>query len=195
MGLESLTGTIQSLCTNILDHHAKQTPLAYEIISEHVSEMAATNFVTDTDAVLSFIEAKKNKAICNKEGLAARALTYLHNTGEIVLFNNRVCLRPHELPKIMAKFISPTDVREKLMKETGAIEILDEKSIRVMLHDSSLGSGKAQRDIISQELEMMVLLGVCYLLRGENESNPSYLFPSLGTPQGTGTHHTHTHTV
>ena len=111
-------------------------------------------------------------------------MKFLHDIGQVVVFKDRICLDPSLIPKVMAKFISPQEVREALLSdENSPVEILNVKDIGMMLRGVSRDTPNFANDArnIKQELEVMTHFGVCFKMGGEDES---YLFPSLGTPKG-----------
>ncbi len=121
------------------------------------------------------VHEREFEAECGLEPeVVARALTFFHAIGELIYVSNHVCVRPQQLPKIMAKFISPEKVRKELCKgDDFKVELLQETDIKALLPGSKHNS----------KLEMMCLLGVCYKIvetRG-SQRVPLYLFPSLTT--------------
>lgn len=61
-------------------------------------------------------------------------LQYMHAIGSVVVVDdNTVCTDPTIIPKIVANFISPEEVRIKLFKERN-IAILDEGNIKCLLN-------------------------------------------------------------
>lgn len=63
------------------------------------------------------------------------ALQYLHNIGRIICFSNGlVCTNASVAPKIVAKFISPEEVRLRLLRtQTDTVQILSKEEIGYLL--------------------------------------------------------------
>ncbi len=62
------------------------------------------------------------------------ALRYLHAIGHIVfLQNGMVCTVPTMIPKLLAKFISPTDIQNHLLSDSSDVQILTEQQIGFVL--------------------------------------------------------------
>ncbi len=99
---------------------------------------------------------------------------------ELIVVGNQVCILPQHLPEIMAKFISPKEVRKKLKKpDKCTVNRLNGTEIEVLL----LPPGSKQN--IRGELEMMCHLGVCYkIIEIRNFKETESLFPSLAEVRG-----------
>jgi hypothetical protein len=111
-----------------------------------------------------------------------RALKHLHAIGQIVLFGDqKICTKPSVISQLMAKFISPTEVRNGLFlkSDKDPVNLLTKTNI-----DCILGLNKS---ILHDEISLMTFFGVCYELQ-THKMTPSdakqqqtlYLFPSLG---------------
>ncbi len=62
------------------------------------------------------------------------ALHYFHSIGHIVfLQNGMVCTAPTMIPKLLSKFISPTDIQNRLLSENPNVQILNQKEIGSIL--------------------------------------------------------------
>jgi hypothetical protein len=69
------------------------------------------------------------------ERVMKRALQYFHAIGRVVMLDdNTVCTDPTIVPKIAAEFISPPEVRDKLLFSKGKVEILTEGNIKCLLN-------------------------------------------------------------
>ncbi len=108
--------------------------------------------------------------------MASSALNYLHDIGQIVKFEDFICLDPPKIPVVMSRFISPKEVRMKLMEsESTKVEILSEEAIRIILSEN-----QTNPSLLEEELSIMCKLKVCYqLLSKTNDNSKIYLFPSL----------------
>jgi len=174
---------VKMLTTKIMDQHATQIPLSYKIVQQSIRKIASTTFVTDTTKLIDNIKMSNNSGI-GDEKLVARAVQFLHDIGQVVVFKDRICLDPSLIPKVMAKFISPQEVRETLLGEEGSpVEVLNVKDIGMLLRGVSQDSPQFASNArnIKEELEMMIHFGVCFKMGGEDDL---YLFPSLGEAKG-----------
>jgi len=176
-GVVGLIETVKTSCNQILDNHGKEIPKSYKIVLNVAQEMASTRFVVSKDELVDQI-TKTNQSI-SKDGLVERALLFLHNIGEVITFKDRVCVQPIKIPQIMAKFVSPKEVRSALyLEENSAVGILPAEDIGVILQTGSEASSVSRN--VREELEVMCHFGVCYRLCGKDQIDPLYLFPSLG---------------
>ncbi len=68
-----------------------------------------------------------------------QAIKYLHMIGQVVfLQNGMVCRSPTMIPKLLSKFISPVEVRDRLLAEdSDVVQILTQKQIGCVLQINS----------------------------------------------------------
>lgn len=98
-------------CKLIMDHHSKLLPTFYTTVKNNISaSSSSSNYIIDMLSILP--KSKENVELTNQ------ALQHLHAIGEIVMFGkDKVCTNPEVISKLMAKFISPAEVRTKLLWE------------------------------------------------------------------------------
>lgn len=69
------------------------------------------------------------------------ALKYLHTTGHLVLLGDTVCAKAQVIVKMAAEFISPEEVRNRvLMERNNDVSLLEAKDIGVVLKIAKVGS-------------------------------------------------------
>ena len=180
IGITDLIGGTKEICENILDNHSKKIPKIYKFIGDSLKKMEEKKIVEVRDIVKEFTN-KGDHIPLDKLG---RAIEFLHNIGEIVVLQDRIFLHPSKLPYLMAKFVSPEEVQKKALRETG-IEILSMTEIGRVLCTTQMAGDKDSKHSFVEELEMMCSFGVCFQLKGEQQSGELlFLFPSLGKPDG-----------
>lgn len=153
----SVTHFFQKLeeeCQRIFQFHSVQVPTSYRnllrwIEKENESMIRQQNecgnkddhhqyFVSVNDLHTKYssfcASSEANRATQVEVTVMKRILRYLHAIGHIVVVDDdTVCTNPTIIPKIVANFISPEEVRVKLFKERN-IEILDEDNIKCLLN-------------------------------------------------------------
>eukprot|EP00026_Physarum_polycephalum_P002549 Phypoly_transcript_02556.p1 GENE.Phypoly_transcript_02556~~Phypoly_transcript_02556.p1 ORF type:complete len:750 (+),score=131.28 Phypoly_transcript_02556:408-2657(+) len=100
------------------------------------------------------------------------SLKYFHAIGHIVLLHELVCVQPQVIPKIMAEFISPKAVQNKLMTKYRVI-FLTKRQIGAVL------SLKEHHKELNDKLSLMEHIGVCFKLTHSIDTTSYFLFPSL----------------
>ncbi len=170
IGIDELTEFIDSTCDQMIASQWRQIPRDYFKVFRQAQAFATSQFL---------VHESQFVAECGlAPDVVTRSLTFFHAIGELIYAHNHVCVRPQRLSKIMAKFISPEQVRNQLWKRDDdfQVDLLRETDIKVLLPGSNHNS----------KLEMMCLLGVCFKVietRGEQKV-PLYFFPSLTTFSG-----------
>jgi hypothetical protein len=130
---ESAKALLQELdtqCTLIMNTHSKFIPSPYRDLLEEITSMNSSNAIILTSVIQELPKWTKNP------GLMFRALTFLHSVGAIALLGGgeRVCVRPHEISRVLAKFISPARVRDSLLlSEMNQVMLLSTDDISTIL--------------------------------------------------------------
>lgn len=75
-----------------------------------IKSLPSSNHIIKKDEIVS---AYINRRWRIKK-IVTKGLLFLHGIGEIVWFGDYVCIDPMSISKIMAKFVSPADVRKDL---------------------------------------------------------------------------------
>ena len=122
---------VETECTRIFDHYAIHIPSSYQ------------EFLLELKEISKEIPLLPWSDLFNKFGLQLKMdeqgfktmVHYLQSIGRVVwLPNGTVFTDPTIAPKIAAKFVSPKEVRMKLLKEeTKEVQILDEFEIGCLL--------------------------------------------------------------
>lgn len=162
-------------CDRIFQSHSVLIPTSYKRVLAHLQSLPNDRCFLSEDDI---IQELKTSMVPIPPTSIPSALAYLHAIGRIVLFNNgMVCTNAAIAPKIAAKFVSPKEVRLRLLKkETDNVLILGEEEIGCLLEiDVSLN------ERLAHELRLMVELAVCFELRTKDDKL-FYLFPSLSLP-------------
>lgn len=106
--LGELFETMQLQCKKVMDL-AEMTPKYFREL---------LHYMRSIEAPANIIHEEKIVGVRWSKDLVECALKYLHDVGEIVRFTDgRICTRPSVIPKIMAKFISPEEVRNQLLRD------------------------------------------------------------------------------
>ncbi len=197
--VRDLLSSIEHVCSQIFSTHTILIPPTYR---KSLQSIENSN-LTLTDPFTPFQHLHEQLKNEHNMDLSAfkHALKYLHMIGRIVfLQNGLVCKSPTMIPKILSKFISPAEVRNRLLftKESDVIQILTQKEIGFVLqidpsrnalgyvsmtwewiyfsHCSSL------KNRLTNEIELLLELKVCFKLGNSNDNREiEYIFPSLGS--------------
>ncbi len=192
IGINFLTQYVEATCDQILASQWREIPEKYFKIYNKATTLSKRKIIVPKQSFLVkqnlFDRLFKKKSVTNSIlsdpqshdldiETVQRALVFFHAIGELILINNQVCIRPQDLLKVMARFISPKDVREELQQgEDFEVALLHETDIEVLLPGSKRNS----------KLEMMCQFGVCFKMieTVRSEKIPCYLFPSLTIESG-----------
>lgn len=122
---------IEGQCSRIMNEHTNLIPLSYQRLLKDISSIESASPILPITAIQSVPNTKWKK----NPGLMKRGLTHLHSVGEIALFGeDKICKRPEEVSRLMAKFISPSDVRNSLLcNEEDSVNILPTSRISEIL--------------------------------------------------------------
>jgi hypothetical protein len=113
LSVNLLLTEIQLQCATLLDLHCKMIPNSYKVLLHEVTAIESQNNII---SITSFQEFSPNNQWKKNPDLLMRALRHLHAIGRIVLFGDkRICTNPSAISQLMAKFISPMEVRDLLL--------------------------------------------------------------------------------
>lgn len=122
-------------CKQVMDLSLKLIPKSYRELLIIIRGFNTTTNIIHVEDIRS-VHKKWDK------DLVERALRHLHDVGEIVRFTGgRICTRPSAISRIMAKFISPQEVRDALFyDEESEVTLLTKTDIDNILGVSKKGS-------------------------------------------------------
>jgi hypothetical protein len=119
-GIHKFLNELERICNNIFDHHSLHIPQICKTLLEHFQSLPSEQFIVPISQIPDMPQFKT-------------AIKYLHAIGQVILLkNDLICIKPHLIPKITAQFVSPKDVRDKLLVTHG-VEILDKSHIGALL--------------------------------------------------------------
>ena len=126
-GVQALVKDLQLICSTIFKQYTVFIPKTYKLLLKSVQTIPESQCIIP----ISQLKAAHWLGTHQQFNLAVK---YLHAIGRIILLGgSMVCIRPQIIPKITAEFISPLDVRKRLLTSY-QIEILDEQQIGVILN-------------------------------------------------------------
>jgi hypothetical protein len=194
---------IEKECQQIFDSCKIQIPALYHKMLTSIQQQ---NFKSPSNLHFSTIcEMHELLSVSSDEmdeNEMKRALQYFHAIGRVVVLDdNTVCTDPTIIPKIAAEFISPTEVRNKLLLSKGKVEILSEGDIKCLL---KIIDDNDPRFIfwfyifmmccfdsyfcfiyrLNNALLLMQRMGTCYKLPEQKSDKFFFLFPSLAQRTG-----------
>lgn len=122
---------IENQCANIMNEHAKDIPRSYRQLLKDITSMQFSNPLIP----ISSIQSLPNTKWSDDLELMKRGLAHLHSIGEIVMFGDEmICTKPQDVSRLLAKFISPAEVRNALLfSEEEQVSILSHESISNIL--------------------------------------------------------------
>eukprot|EP00026_Physarum_polycephalum_P003518 Phypoly_transcript_03531.p1 GENE.Phypoly_transcript_03531~~Phypoly_transcript_03531.p1 ORF type:complete len:802 (+),score=106.01 Phypoly_transcript_03531:131-2407(+) len=171
-GIDDLWAQLNNTCNTILDQHAILVPQKYNSLITTIQSIPLNKSIIP-------IKQLENACSWDDSHLFLLALKYFHAIGHVVLLHDLICINPQVIPKIMAEFISPESVRNKLVTNH-RVEILDKGEIGAVLsvpgeHDTEL----------DDKLILMEHIGVCFKLTNTDDTSSHFLFPSLASHKDT----------
>lgn len=106
--VKALFEEIVNQCDSIMNSHTKLIPTYYAALNKNISSLG------EKDPIINISSLPKKWK--DSPEMTQRALHHLHSIGEIVIFGkDRICTRPEIISNLLAKFISPVEVRAKLL--------------------------------------------------------------------------------
>lgn len=117
-----------------MNEHMNLIPRSYQQLLKDISSVQSSSSIL----LVSSIQLLPNTRWKDNVDLMKRGLTHLHSIGEIVLFGeDKICNRPEEVSRLMAKFISPTEVRNVLLcSDEDRVNILPTSNVSEILEVS-----------------------------------------------------------
>jgi hypothetical protein len=107
---------VEIVCTTVFQCHAVNIPHTYRKLATFVQALSKTEHFITIEEILQLLRVSGLFKM-DLTGLR-RVLRYLHAIGHIVMLDSDiVCTNPTIVPKVAAKFISPSKVRAKLIKQ------------------------------------------------------------------------------
>eukprot|EP00026_Physarum_polycephalum_P000718 Phypoly_transcript_00719.p1 GENE.Phypoly_transcript_00719~~Phypoly_transcript_00719.p1 ORF type:complete len:498 (-),score=49.29 Phypoly_transcript_00719:858-2351(-) len=172
--VQKLLVFVEQECTKILAHHAALIPASYHNFLKRLPSLAKDSPLLHW---IDLFNAVKSEFNLEKSSFKTM-LAYMASIGRIVwLPTGIVFTDPTSAPKIAAKFVSPKEVRERLLKEdTDKVQILDETEVGCLLQIDASGN-----KMLSNELDLIVHLKICFPLHTADTEAIQYLFPSLSS--------------
>jgi hypothetical protein len=128
-GVQKLLTNLTLVCNTIFKQHTLAIPRTYKSLAKSIESIPHDHCIMPISQLKAMYWDGQN----NQFSLAVK---YLHSIGRIiVLGGSLVCTSPQVIPKITAEFISPVEVRSKLLINH-KIEILTEQQIGMLLRVS-----------------------------------------------------------
>lgn len=106
----TLLTVIEEECTKIWDKTKAMVSSEFRHLLNIIKSLPATNHIIKKEEIISAYSNQRWQI----EEIVTEGLSFLHGIGEIVWFRDYVCVNPMAISKIMAKFISPVEVRKDL---------------------------------------------------------------------------------
>lgn len=131
IGISTLKETVFSVCKEMRGA-CKHVPYFPWLLYQHLEGLRErTKLMMTVNELHAKIEAevKLSLTIDQLEG----ALEYFHNEGKVVKWNKWICLSPELLGHMMASFVSPEEVREKILEKKPGDEVRYECSGSVLI--------------------------------------------------------------
>lgn len=180
--VQSLLSFVEGECDQIFNQYCVQIPSSYrKVLTQLQSRSMSSYFIHWQDLLEEIMSQGELLGEDETEASFQTMLRYFDSIGRVVwLRTGWVFTDPTIAPKIVAKFVSPRDVRLMLLKrETESVQILDMTEIGCLLDIDASNNSRLQ-----QELELMVHLQICFRLRVAGADSQLYLFPSLSSEAG-----------
>jgi hypothetical protein len=128
-GVQELLKDLTSVCNTILELHSLAIPRTYKALAESIKSVPL-------DKCILPISQLKASHWTGQDAQFSLAVKYLHSIGRIIVLGGAlVCTSPQIIPKITAEFISPAEVRKKLLV-SHKVEVLTEHQIGMLLQVS-----------------------------------------------------------
>ncbi len=151
-----LLKSIEKICSQIFEQHAMLIPSSFHKLLKSINNLSSSHVLPSSPSteathqthsdlapntlLVDFKELHKQLREENDMELPSfkYALHYLHAIGYIVfLKNGLVCTSPTLIPKLLAKFISPSEVQKKLLSRNPEVQILNQQQIGCILQISN----------------------------------------------------------
>lgn len=130
-----LLDAITTECHKIFDILSLKIPTSYIKLIDFLEQLPISGHLMSVKA----IHQRSSVSVGLDLQGVQMALRHLHHTGHVVMLDeDTVCTNPTIVPKIVAKFISPEDVRKQILTSQ-QVSLLDNHQIDCLLdiHDAS----------------------------------------------------------
>ncbi len=140
-GVQELLSSIENVCSQIFLGHTILIPPSYRKLlhslhSFDLSDYCQNDLLVPYQQLHELLEGEHNIDLATFK----HALQYLHAIGQIVFLQTSglVCRTPTTIPKLLAKFVSPVEIRNQLLaEESEVIQILTQQEIGAVLQTTS----------------------------------------------------------
>ncbi len=136
--VQKLLKSVEDVCSKIFDRYSVLIPTSFRdlllTVKNFNSSTANNNQLTHSNPLL-FPVNSLHKLVHSPMDMPSfkHALQYLHTIGRVVfLQNGLVCAEPTVIPKLLAKFICPLEVRKRILSKHD-VQILTHKEIGAVL--------------------------------------------------------------
>ncbi len=138
--VQDLLSSIELVCSQIFSKHTIVIPRSFRKLLHSIHNIDTQS--PSSPPILSIQELHEQlKGGHNNMDISTftQAIKYLHMIGQVVfLQNGMVCRLPTMIPKLLSKFISPVEVRDRLLAEdSDVVQILTQKQIGCVLQINS----------------------------------------------------------
>lgn len=127
-----LFSEINRQCKEVMDMHLRRIPTAYTDLQQDLLSIASTSNkpIIHTFTIINTVKRWKDNP-----GLMQRALRHLHMIGEIVMLGtDRIFTDPLWISQLMAKFISPDEIRDNLLwNDANNTNLLSQQDVQCIL--------------------------------------------------------------
>jgi hypothetical protein len=128
-GVKKLLKALTDVCNTIFKQHTCAIPKTYKLLAKSIAS-------APPDHCIIPISQLKAAHWDGQDNQFSVAMKYLHSIGRIIVLGQAlVCTSPQIIPKITAEFISPVEVRSKLVVNH-KVDILTEQQIGILLQVS-----------------------------------------------------------
>ncbi len=144
--VQKLLQSITSVCSEIFDQHTILIPSSFQKLWKSIKSLnsqkslqPSTHSQSHPINTLLMDFSQLHQQLGNECGIIdlasfKHALNYLHTIGNIVfLHNGKVCASPDIIPKLLAKFICPSEVQDSLLSQNPNVQIVTQKDVGCVL--------------------------------------------------------------
>jgi hypothetical protein len=147
--VQQLLHVVESVCEHVFSNHTTRIPTSYRKLLNFIQNIA------DKEPTINCSELFERYPCNLTRPHFDLALQYFNSIGYIILLKNTIIFsNPMFAPQIAAKFVSPEEVRVRLLKEAG-VEILTKDELGWLLDIDTKANTKY--DIFSTLQELMPL--------------------------------------
>ncbi len=138
--VQDLLSSIELVCDQIFSKHTVLIPRSFRKLLHSINDINTHSPNSPPILPIQQLHEQLKEEHGNMDfSTFSRAIKYLHTIGQIVfLQNGMVCRSPTMIPKLLSKFISPVEVRDRLLSEdSSVVQILTQKQIGCVLQINS----------------------------------------------------------